>query len=139
MKNLILLLLVLPLQLLAQKVDSLAINSANVTNDKLNTWYKNTYKLTNPEASLTSNVQEKSMNKHINSIKSAPDMFLYTPYLYSNRPFSTTANLTNTPYYNGYLDRTGGATVGQVLLAGGINYILDKAIAGNEKKSKKDK
>lgn len=137
MKNLFFSLLVLPLHLFAQKADSLVSDLVNVTNDKLSTWYKSTYKVANTQPSVITYSAVKPVSNPNVRFKSTNDMFLYSPYLYANRPFSTISNLTNTPYYNGYLDRTGGATVGQVLLAGGINYILDKAISAKEKKSKK--
>ena len=137
MKKLFFSLLVLPLHLFAQKADSLGSESVIVTDDKLCTWYRNTYKATSSAPVLGRHTSVKPISNPIVRYKPIPDMFLYSPYLYMNRPFSSASDLTNAPYYNGYLDMKGGATIGQVLLAGGINYLVDKAIAGKEKKSKK--
>jgi hypothetical protein len=137
MKNLFFSLLVLPLHLFAQKADSLASESSNVTNDKLSTWYKSTYKVASTQPSVVTHSEAMPVHKRVIAYKSPADMFLFSPYLYSNRPFSTTAKLTNPPYYDSYLNPTGASTFGQVLLAGGINYLVDKAIAGKEKKSEK--
>lgn len=137
MKNLFYLLLVLPLHLFAQKTDSLVAEPDNVSENKLSTWYKSTYKAASTQSSVIVHSEVKPVHNRAIGYKLTPDMFLYSPFLYAHRPFSNASDLTNVPYYRGYLDPTGGSTFSQVLLAGGINYLVDKAISGKEKKTKK--
>ena len=109
----------------------------NVSENKLSTWYKSTYKAASTQSSVIVHSEVKPVHNRAIGYKLTPDMFLYSPFLYAHRPFSNASDLTNVPYYRGYLDPTGGSTFSQVLLAGGINYLVDKAISGKEKKTKK--
>jgi len=109
-----------PIWSIAQQVDS----ALSANSEKLSIWYRNSFQAINTKSSITTESKPKSLKSSLPTNMGELSPFLYTPYSGPNWRTGQPATIRNTPYYGGYLDPTGGANVGLVLLAGGINYII---------------
>ena len=129
MKKFVFFLLFLPFGLIAQQADS-------VSSDKLSKWYRNSYQPSSEKSTILLSEQKEKPNAPINQYKQGTGAFLYLPYSVPFFTYNQPQILRNTPYYNtaGYMNPAGAGTIGQFLVAGGINYVASKVVSKEKKK-----